>query len=380
MQPVEITLRYVVAVASFALAIATFRYHGLLSALPATLSAILLWPPIDNLFDRWLPELTSMTGPPSGPGEVQLASDPARGGHGAWRTAVALLGTVVRVLLCGLGILYSLYLVQGCGERATLHISPAPALEYRSQVTLDGHVSGVAAGRPLRLVCNGQPVAVTAGHFVTRQPLQLGMNTFRMVAELLDSNKDAPQQLEQTVAIRRVSEDEYDRETFGRGDCAQDGVTVRRSGAWGPGWPASRFAGAAELRAPRLRGRCVQELTASRLPVKDEAALIVVDARVGRGQVKVLLRHPDGTLERLLVTPDKPLHYTGSAQITRMSTPLTQPGNAAEGTPPATSVEEFWVAYLSLESVAPPLPAAGAAAAGDSDAVDVSLDARYLLK
>jgi hypothetical protein len=254
----------------------------------------------------------------------------------------------------------------------------------------------VRGGHAPRLQLNGQAVPLQAGHFASRQPLQMGLNTFRMVLDGLDGQGDKPRSLEQTVTVRRVSEEQYDQETFGHSDCTLTESTPHHSGAWGPGYPDSRFSGSSELRAGVLRGRCVQELTASRLPLKAQAANVELEVSVGRGRVKVLLRHPDGAFERFVVTPTQPLHYNGSVALAPLSNTVTHPGDPGDGTPPTTSVEEFWVAYVSLESLVadespPPAPVAAAPGAApgspasqsalDADAAhDLVFTARYALK
>ena len=136
-----------------------------------------------------------------------------------------------------------------------------------------------------------------------------------------------------------------------------------------------------------LRGRCVQELTASRLPLKAQAANVELDVTVGRGRVKVLLRHPDGAFARFVVTPTQPLHYSGSVALAPLTNTVTHPGDPGDGTPPATSVEEFWVAYVSLESLGPdetsatPPAVSSSASALDADAAhELVFSARYALK
>ena len=392
MQPAEITLRYIVAAASLAVAVAALRFYGAIAALPATLTAVLVLPGLDTLLQRLFPERTGQEQPTPG--------------QGVLRTAFSLVITTLRVTLCFAGILCSLYLIEHSPRRAALRLCHAPRLEYRPQVTLEGDATGAAgstalggrAGQPPRLQLNGQAVPLLAGHFASRQPLQMGLNTFRMVLDVLDGSSDKPRTLEETVVVRRVSEEQYDQETFGHSDCTLGEASAHHSGAWGPGFPDSRFSGSAELHAGVLRGRCVQELTASRLPLKAQAATVELNVSVGRGRVKVLVRHPDGQFERLVVTPEQPLHYNGSVALSPVTNTVTHPGDPSEGTPPTTSVEEFWVAYVSVESlVAEDAPDAGSGAAGavgagppqspasqsvlDADAAhDLVFTARYALK
>lgn len=369
MQPVEIILRYIVAAASVAVALSALRLHGISGALPALLTAVLVLPPLDALLARFFPESAGQQ--PSG--------------QGVLRTTFALLLTTLRVVLCFAGFLGSLYIIEHRAGGAALRLEHAPAVEYRSQVLLAGTALGTArrGQSPPRLRLNGQPVLVHGGRFATRQPLHLGLNKFRMVLDVLDGAKDKPRTLEQTVVVRRVSEDEYDAETFGRSDCTLSEPKVRRSGAWGSGVAASQFSGTAALSAARLRGRCVQELTASHLPLSEQAAAVELRASVGRGRVKVLVRHPDGAFERLTVTPAQPLAYSGKVQLVPMTTTATLPGNPSEGTLPTTSVEEFWVAYVSLESLHDGDGDGGATgpAEPDADAVhDLTFEASYSLK
>lgn len=368
MQPVEIILRYIVAAASVAVALSALRLHGVSGALPALLTAVLVLPPLDALLTRLFPESAGQQ--PSG--------------QGVLRTTFALLLTTLRVVACFAGFLGSLYIIEHSTGGAALRLEHAPAVEYRPQVTLEGTALGTArrGQPPLRLQLNGQAVPVHGGRFMTRQPLHLGLNTFRMVLDVIDGAKDKPATLEQTVVVRRVSEDEYDAETFGRSDCTLSEPKVRRSGAWGSGVAASEFSGRAELSAARLRGRCVQELTASHLPLSERAATVELRASVARGRVKVLVRHPDGTFERLTVTPAQPLTYSGKVQLAPMATTATVPGNSEEGTLPTTSVEEFWVAYVSLESI-DSLGEGGAAGPVDADADaahELTFEASYSLK
>jgi len=365
MQPVEIILRYIVAAVSVLVALSALRLHGLSGALPALLTAVLVLPPLDALLARLFPESAGQQ--PSG--------------QGVLRTTFALLVTTLRVVVCFAGFLGSLYIIEHSAGRAALHLEHAPAVEFRPQVTLEGTALGTArrGQPPPRLQLNGQPVPVHGGRFATRQPLHMGLNTFRMVLDVLDGAQGGPRTLEQTVVVRRVSEEEYDAETFGRSDCTLSEPKVRRSGAWGSGAAASQFSGTAELSAARLRGRCVQELTASHLALSEQAAAVELRASVGRGRVKVLVRHPDGAFERLTVTPEQPLSYSGKVQLVPMATTATLPGNPGEGTLPTISVEEFWVAYVSLESLADD----GVASPADADADaahDLTFEASYSLK
>lgn len=370
MQPVEITLRYIVAAACLAIAAAAVRLYGPLGALPAVLTTILVLPSLDTLLARLFPEPVGQEQPTPG--------------QGVLRTTFALLLTTLRVVLCFAGVLCSLYLIEHSAGRAALRLEHAPVVEYRPHVTLEGTASVPMSGgrgeRPPQLQLNGQAVPVQEGRFATRQPLQMGLNTFRMVLDVLDGKKDRPGTLEQTVVVRRVSEEQYDRETFGHSDCTLTEPSARRSGAWGPGYPTSRFSGSTELSTARLRGRCAQELTASWLPLHEQAAALELSATVGRGRVKVLVRHPDGTFERLTVTKDQPLHYSGLVQLVPMRSTVTHPGNLSDETPPTASDEEFWVAYVSLESL-PSEAGEGAIGIAEADAAfDLHFTARYTLK
>ena len=367
MQPVEITLRYVVAAASIALAVTALRLHGATGALPALLTAALVLPPLDAPLSRLFPESAGQQ--PSG--------------QGVLRTTFALLLTTLRVGVCFAGFLGSLYIIKNSPGRAALCLEHAPPVEYRPQVTLEGTALGASrhGEPPPRLQLNGQPVPVQAGRFVTRQPLQMGLNTFRMVLDVADGANAKARTLEQTVVVRRVSEEEYDAETFGRSDCSLSEPRLSRSGAWGSGAAASQFSGSAELTAARLRGRCVQELTASRMPLSEQAATVELRATVARGRVKVLLRHPDGAFERLTVTPERPLSYQGKVQLIPVATTATHPGNPSDGTPPTSSIEEFWLAYVSLESLGQGEGAAagGAPASPDAPASPAATDADAVL-
>lgn len=380
MQPVEITLRYIVAAASLAIAAAALRLHGLVGALPAVLTAVLVLPSLDALLARLFPDPAGQEQPTPG--------------QGVLRTAFSLLLTTLRVVLCFAGVLGSLYSIEHSAGRAALRLDHAPAIEYRSHVTLEGTASlptlGVRGESSPRLQLNGQPVPLQAGRFATRQPLQMGLNTFRMVLDGPLGQKDKPRALEQTVVVRRVSEQEYDEETFGHSDCALTASSVRRSGAWDSDSPVSRFSGSAELHSARLRGRCVQDLTATRLPLQEQAAEVELRATLGRGRVKVLVRHPDGSFERLTLTPGQPLRYTGTVQLVPINSTVTHPGDPGDGAPPLTSIEEFWVAYVSLESLPQGDDADagagagadhGAAAITEADAAfDLHFEARYSLK
>ena len=133
---------------------------------------------------------------------------PPTPGQGVLRTTFALLLTTLRVVLCFAGVLCSLYLIEHSAGRAALRLEHAPVIEYRPHVTLEGTASvpmfGGRGEHPPQLQLNGQSVPVQKGRFATRQPLQMGLNTFRMVLDVLDGKKDRPGTLEQTVVVRQI--------------------------------------------------------------------------------------------------------------------------------------------------------------------------------
>ena len=354
MQHFEIASRHVIATACLGVAAYALYSHTFVGTGVSLLAAGLVSPLLDPLLSRVFPEDS----------DSQAAS---AAGQSVLRAVGSVLLLCVRLaLVIGLP-LWSLALCRASGNLAELRIEHAPGIEFQDQVVLNGMLSGINP----HLYLNGQEISISAGRFITRQPLAMGINTFQVVLDAQEGPAgERARKLQKTLQVRRVSEAEYDQQSFGKSDeNSLDGATFHRHGMWldtTASEPAV-FAGDAEVQIATLHGRFTHELTAPHKPLAAEAAELELTATVKRGRVKVLLKNRQGQLESRLVTPEQPLHLKGSSQLALLKSTVTLVNPAAEGTPPAPTIEELWVAHVTL-------------AALDEKAEGLTVKAHYSLK